>query len=520
MNSLFYLTCTKLKGMVRNQFRSISSGLVTIFMVLIYGFLVFLVFASSKSYKPAAMAVDTNLALMAGIGMAALFMLTVLLNSRKALVYDTDAHYLFAGPYNRAQINFYIMGQSVLHALLYGLLGCFVMAMFSVGGYFSIPYFLLTLLVFWLVLFFFLLLTDYIYMWSLVNRKHRKWNYIVAAVFCLCTAAVFFISSHRAGYDWKAGFLDFVLGREFYYVPFFGWAKWALNAFLERQYPDMFGGIGLLLVSNALMVVFFLRFKENIAEQAVADAETVSEYLRRAKANGGTAQDFRKKLKRVKGEFPEGARAVFFKNLLIMRKTGNFLRKQDALILVFYFGISYMAVPKGRFYMFCYMVLLWLFTLLNDAELLGDLNNYQIYLIPEKPLQKLVYAILPAYIKVAVIISVSVIFAGTFNRMSPLSILQYVVMLLGYGMIFIAGTVLSVRMLKSRCNVMLENLLRMLMILACAVPATVIGVLCYIFFRDLHMAMTVTSAATLVMNFAVSMAVIVACQGMMNGREL
>ena len=143
MSSLFYLTFSKLKGTVRNQFRSITSGLVTIFMVLLYGAMVVMVFVSSSTYKPESMGMNANLALMSGIGMAALFMLTVMLNSRKALVYDTDAHYLFAGPYTRAQINFYIMGQSMLQGLLYGLLGCFVMAMFSIDGYFSVPYFLI-----------------------------------------------------------------------------------------------------------------------------------------------------------------------------------------------------------------------------------------------------------------------------------------------------------------------------------------------------------------------------------------
>lgn len=87
-------------------------------------------------------------------------------------------------------------------------------------------------------------------------------------------------------------------------------------------------------------------------------------------------------------------------------------------------------------------------------------------------------------------------------------------------MIFIAGTVLSVRILKTRSNVMLESLLRMLIILACAVPATIIGFLCYLFFQDLHVTMLVISAGTLVLNFLVSALVIVACQGMMNGREL
>ena len=278
--------------------------------------------------------------------------------------------------------------------------------------------------------------------------------------------------------------------------------------------------MGLLLASNLAIVVFFLHFDKNIAEQAVQDAEAVSDYVRKAKANGGASATAVQKVKHVKGEFPEGARAIFFKNLLIMRKTGNFLRKQDIMILVIYFVVSYVAVPEGRFYMFCYMLILWLFSLLNDKELLGDLKNYQIYLIPESPLKKLIYAILPAYIKVAVIISTAIVFAGILNRMSLLSILQYLIMLLGYGMIFIAGTVLSVRILKTRSNVMLESLLRMLIILACAVPATIIGFLCYLFFQDLHVTMLVISAGTLVLNFLVSALVIVACQGMMNGREL
>ncbi len=85
-----------------------------------------MVFAGSKSYDPELMGLDANLALMAGIGMTALIMLTVLLNSRKALVYDTDAYYLFAGPYNRKQVNVYILGQSLVHGVLVRLSGMLI----------------------------------------------------------------------------------------------------------------------------------------------------------------------------------------------------------------------------------------------------------------------------------------------------------------------------------------------------------------------------------------------------------
>ena len=157
---------------------------------------------------------------------------------------------------------------------------------------------------------------------------------------------------------------------------------------------------------------------------------------------------------------------------------------------------------------------------MNDAELLGDLKNYQIYLIPEKPLKKLVYAVIPAYLKIGMILGTAIIFAGILNRMPALDIIQYTCMLLGYAMVFLAGTILSMRLLKSRTNAMMENLLRMLIILVCAIPSGVLGVLCYFIFRDLNMIVMAVSIITLVLNFAVSILIIVACQGMMNGREM
>ena len=314
--------------------------------------------------------------------------------------------------------------------------------------------------------------------------------------------------------------MDFALSREFYMVPFFGWGKWAINAFSQGNYVSMLWGILLLVGCNLVLGILFLHFQKDIVEQAVEDAKSVSDYMRKVRANKGNSIMDTKKVKGIKGEFPEGAKAIFYKNMLMMRKTGNFLRKQDIFVIVLYFVISYVCMPGHRFYMFCYMMMIWMFGLMNDAELLGDLKNYQIYLIPEKPLKKLFYAVIPAYLKIGIILGTAIIFSGVLNRMPVLDIVQYALMLLGYAMIFLAGTVLSVRLLKSRTNVMMENLLRMLIILVCAIPSSVLGVLCYFIFRDLNMIVMVTSIFTLVLNFGVSILIMVACQGMMNGKQM
>lgn len=520
MKSLFYLSMTKWKGTIRNQFRSISSAILTIFMVLLYGGLFVAVFLIPSDAMSEVMNMQFNTALLMGLGVLALLCVTVLMNKRKALVYDTDAFYLFAGPYTRKQINGFILVQTWFQSAIYGLICSYVTAMMSFGNGFTVSMMLFSFVIYWLIMAFFLTLTDYIYLWSLVKKKHEIWNYVVVLLVVFSAAAVFFLSVQRTGYDLKNGYMDFALSREFYMVPFFGWGKWAINAFSQGNYVSMLWGILLLVGCNLVLGILFLHFQKDIVEQAVEDAQSVSDYMRKVRANKGNSIMDTKKVKGIKGEFPEGAKAIFYKNMLMMRKTGNFLRKQDIFVIVLYFVISYVCMPGHRFYMFCYMMMIWMFGLMNDAELLGDLKKYQIYLIPEKPLKKLFYAVIPAYLKIGIILGTAIIFSGVLNRMPVLDIVQYALMLLGYAMIFLAGTVLSVRLLKSRTNVMMENLLRMLIILVCAIPSSVLGVLCYFIFRDLNMIVMVTSIFTLVLNFGVSILIMVACQGMMNGKQM
>ncbi len=520
MKSLFYLSMTKWKGTIRNQFRSISSAILTIFMVLLYGGLFVAVFLIPSDAMSEVMNMQFNTALLMGLGVLALLCVTVLMNKRKALVYDTDAFYLFAGPYTRKQINGFILVQTWFQSAIYGLICSYVTAMMSFGSGFTVSMMLFSFVIYWLIMAFFLTLTDYIYLWSLVKKKHEIWNYVVVLLVVFSAAAVFFLSVQRTGYDLKNGYMDFALSQEFYMVPFFGWGKWAINAFSQGNYVSMLWGILLLVGCNLVLGILFLHFQKDIVEQAVEDAQSVSDYMRKVRANKGNSIMDTKKVKGIKGEFPEGAKAIFYKNMLMMRKTGNFLRKQDIFVIVLYFVISYVCMPGHRFYMFCYMMMIWMFGLMNDAELLGDLKNYQIYLIPEKPLKKLFYAVIPAYLKIGIILGTAIIFSGVLNRMPVLDIVQYALMLLGYAMIFLAGTVLSVRLLKSRTNVMMENLLRMLIILVCAIPSSVLGVLCYFIFRDLNMIVMVTSIVTLVLNFGVSILIMVACQGMMNGKQM
>ena len=74
--------------------------------------------------------------------------------------------------------------------------------------------------------------------------------------------------------------------------------------------------------------------------------------------------------------------------------------------------------------------------------------------------------------------------------------------------------------MKTKASVALENLLRMLIILLAGIPATGAGFLVWFLLKDLYVFQVVVTAVTIVMNFLVSAIILIACQGMMNGREI
>ena len=149
-----------------------------------------------------------------------------------------------------------------------------------------------------------------------------------------------------------------------------------------------------------------------------------------------------------------------------------------------------------------------------------DMNNYQIYLIPDHPLKKLLCVLLPTFLKMLLPMSAAILVAALLYRTDIASVVQYFIMLLGYATLFLSASVLSVRILKSRNNAMMENMLRMLIMVAAAAPG--IGLTIFFlskgtFTLELLQQLTLISLA---MNFVISVVIVLVCAPMMNGREI
>ena len=518
MKSLVLLYLLKLKGQIRNVYSKPGSAILTTLLLLIYiGGFVMILLHPDMAMSMVNIA-NIQMVIMIAIGFNALMVGSVLMQKRSALFFENDSFYMFTGPFKRSQIMSFLMSGSILSSCMFGAISVLMLVFFGGGVGFTIPFLLLTFVLLSLVTFFFVVMKDYIYLLAMQNEKLKNVGRLIVAMFVIIILAVFMIEAFQYDFHMKEAGFAFLQSDLFYFIPMFGWAKLALVSYVSGDMLMLILGVALVVVACIIIFICMTRYQGDFVEQAMLDAEEFTAMYKDIKAGKRNSMND-KKVKGVKADFKEGAKAIYSKNLLIMRKTNDFIRISDIVILAVYLLIT--IILDMGFFFFCYMLVFWLFSTIQNSDFMRDMNNYQIYLIPDSPLKKLWYTISTTLYKLWIILIICITGTGLIYQMDVFSILQYLIMICGYAFVFISATVLSLRILKSRSNAMVENMLRMLIVLLCSVPSVLVilpmvltsGVL------TLNM-MNIVTIVNLAMNFVVSFAILYFCKGMMNGREL
>lgn len=518
MNALVTLYLLKLKGQIRNVFSKPSSAIMTIILMLIYGG-GFVAMLMNPDMAMSMMNIESiQGAIMISIGFTALMVGSLLMQKRSALFYESDAFYLFAGPFKRSQVMHFLMSNTLLSSLLFGAISLLMLVFLGSGIAYSFSFLAISFVLLFLVSFFFIVLKDYTYLLAIENDKLKNIARMVAIVFLLMVLIIFGICMAQNDFNLKLSGSVFLSSDLFYLVPMFGWAKLAMVSVISGDIMMLLLGGGLVLAAAIAIFVMMSRYKGDFVEQAMQDAEEFTALYKEVRA-GKRSSLSDTKVKQVKTDFKEGAAAIFSKNFIIMKKTNDFIRIQDIVVLGIYLLLS-LIVDLG-FFFFCYMLIFWLFASVQNSDFMRDMNNYQIYLIPDDPFKKLWNAIKATMIKLWIVSGLGVLAGGLLFQEDPISILQYFFMVCGYALVFVSGTVLSMRILKSRSNMMVENMLRMLVILLSCIPSIIVLVVLIMSTGTLTVStMNMITAINLIMNFVISLGILYFCKGMMNGREL
>lgn len=518
MNALIKLYLYKMKGQIRNVFSKPSSAIVTILLLLIYvgGFVMILLNPDQMMSMVNIDSIQTGI--MIAVGFNAIMIASLLLQKRSALFFENDSFYMFTGPFKRSQIMRYLMSSSLLSSVMFGGISALMLVFFGGGVGYTIPFILLCFVLISMVTFFFVVLKDYVYLLAIQNEKLNHVGKIVVILFALIVITLFGYVAYEQGFDMKLAGKVFLSSELFHLIPLFGWTKLALVSFVTGDMGMVALGAALILAACVIVFIAMSRYKGDFVERAMQDAQEFTAMYKEVRAGKRSSMNDQK-IRGVKGEFKEGARAVFSKNILMMKKTNDFIRMQDIIILAVYLILT-LVLDMG-FFFFCYMLVFWVFSVVQTSDFMRDMNNYQIYLIPDSPLKKLWYAIAATLMKLWITLTVCIIAAGLIFQMGLWDILQYLFMICGYAFIFIAATVLSLRVLKSRSNMMVENMLRMLIVLLCSIPSVLVILPMILMNATLTLQMmNVITIVNLAANFIISFAILYFCKGMMNGREL
>lgn len=235
MGILFKLWLLKLKGTIRNLFKHKLSGVFVIIMIIFYGVIIISLFNIDNTQMISTNKNDFHISILILIGFLALLLFSTLMQSKKALFYGEDAFYLFTGPFTKRQIMSYLTFQTTVQSALLSLIGLVIFAFFSVGSGYTFTFIFLAYLVSTLVVFFFLLLTDYLYVLSIGDEKYRIYSKLIPAIIIAFVALIIIVIYIQTG-NYKTLFIDFIKADLFYIVPVFGWMKLVLVAYVEQNY--------------------------------------------------------------------------------------------------------------------------------------------------------------------------------------------------------------------------------------------------------------------------------------------
>ena len=403
MQALTYLFFTRIKGAIRNIFSNAVSGVITFISILFVVFLTFMIFTMKDEMAGAVTITDMYGLIMMYLGAMFFFSVILFLQKRTALVYKVDATYIFSGPFSRKAILNYVLVENVKGSILYALFVVFYLCMMA--GYLpavTVGFVAITFLVSIILLFVMLGGLIYLYLLEITNPNAKKIKIGIIVSLVVLVLLLFAKNFLACPNDIQLAVANFLEDSLFYYVPLFGYTKLCLVGFVSGNMGMFIGGLALDLIMAIVLWHLIINVKGDFYEKVMEDAEWADEVRRQAKL-GKTKGDINKKIKEVKNvTFRPGAAAIASKNILELRKTKNWLRMQEAFLMLFYLAIAFM-IDMGYTF-FQYYILIILLMSANTDFIVQELKHHYIYLIPDKPFKKIMYLIQPMIIKMVIMV--------------------------------------------------------------------------------------------------------------------
>lgn len=300
-------------------------------------------------------------------------------------------------------------------------------------------------------------------------------------------------------------------------LPVFGWAKAAVVGIFEKNAIMMLAGLAALAVYILVFVLSIIKMHSDFYED-VLQATEVSFSAINAKKEGkldtGTPKNVR--LGKTGLHRGWGSGVFFYKHMLENRRSGiPFYDTASIIYTLFTLGFAFALRKQGILTIFMFATYMQIFSAAL-GRWVRELTLPYVYMIPEKPFRKLVMLCQENFLRILVDAVILFVLVGLIMDSSPIDIVGCIVARMGFGILFMAGNILSERILGGFLNKVIIMFLYIIVMLLLTAPGIVAAVAISIFTQSTFLSLIVTC----VWNVLVSAIILFCCRNILNYAEL
>ncbi len=500
MNAVIYILVRKYANSIKRVFSKPLSAILTIFAIasilsgpVLFVFIPFkgIVVDQSREIVIAGMQLFVGITFIASA-----------LSQQGALFTSSEAFLLFCAPFTKKTILLYSTLQTGPVSIITAVFMCFYYPFF-IGSVMTPLKLLASILVTSLMFFCIYIIYYYIYIQDIAYPGLKKRLMKVLWPFLAAPALVFAAMWIFNGRDIKAAAIAFFTSHIYHAFPVLGWAKWAISALLNDNYINGFIPAILLLTGlSCVLARLYYSLDVDFYEKAQLDSIRIQQLVDNIKKSGYVVSGMSiNKVRKVESCFRPGAAAIMSRQLLEMKKKGPVIFVKELLNGGIYLIIG-LAIGQSFEFVFS-MVLFALIMGTTSDSWHSEFNRPYVYLIPESSFKKVVFIVIPSFVKTFLSGLVVVTAAAAVYKIEILPAINYLLMMGTYTLLFITAGVFTYRILGRLTNAIVLIFLRMLIMILSAIPGGILAVI-------LHIAsdrpnLSVTSAAMALVNVAVAL---------------
>lgn len=190
------------------------------------------------------------------------------------------------------------------------------------------------------------------------------------------------------------------------FIPLIGWFREMLMGAFTGVTAELLVYMLLTLAAIFASFIYLYRLDTGFYEYVVSGTEIRETMIKSMREGKSGASNVHRRYRKVKAKFTmEGSLAIFQRQMLERRKSGFWLISFRSIVLLTAAVIAAVSIPVDELYLFSGMLALSVYIMLiftMAAVWEGELSLHYIYLIPARPVNKMLSSTLPEVIKILI----------------------------------------------------------------------------------------------------------------------